>query len=227
MTQITSLNSIGSTAGASTSSTADRTKLDKDAFLTLLVTQLRNQDPMSPLQPHEFAAQLASFSSVEQLTRVNENLAAQTQSLLMTEVLSKTAFSAALFGRSVIAQGNQVSIPDSSAGKIRVDIGTGGGNASLRLIDANGDVVQTRDLGFIREGSQTLTLPDGIPAGTYTYELTVTGNDGKSVAVKTYTEGVVTGVSFENGEIVLKLGDIKVPLETVEEITNASGDGHA
>lgn len=56
-------------------------ELDRDAFLQLLVAQLSNQDPMSPQDGHEFAAQLAQFSSVEQLTQIGETLGSHTQLL--------------------------------------------------------------------------------------------------------------------------------------------------
>jgi flagellar basal-body rod modification protein FlgD len=222
---ITSTTLTGSLTGTSGTSTVARGELDKNAFLTLLVTQLRNQDPMSPLQPHEFAAQLASFTSVEELTKVNENLADQTQSVRMAEALSKTSFSAALVGRTIIARGDQVTIPSSGEAKVRVDVGSGGGAATLKLLDDKGNVVTTRDLGQIREGEHTLTLPDDLPAGTYHYKIEVKGDGNKSVSVTTYTSGVVSGVSFENGEILLCIGDIKVPLETLEEVAQAGGNG--
>jgi flagellar basal-body rod modification protein FlgD len=231
---ITSVNSTGGTANTTsttgttgTSGTTDtsRTTLGKDEFLTLLVTQLRNQDPMSPLQPQEFAAQLAQFSAVEQLTQVNDTLTAQGGDIRAATVLSKTAFSAALMGRTVTAQGDQVTIPDSGSASIHLDVGTGGGNATLKIVDDSGSVVATRDLGHIEGGKQTIDLPDDLPKGTYHYEVKIEDNAGKRVSVTTYTTGVVTGISFENGDIILRIGDMKVSLDSVAEVAGGTSNG--
>ncbi len=195
--------------------------LDKDAFLTLLVTQLRNQDPMNPSDASEMAAQLAQFSSVEQLTQLNDAVASQELALQEATLLSKTSLGASLIGRAIIAVGDEVVVPGSGQAQIRVDVGTGGGSATLRLLDSNGNEVATRDLGKVSSGRQTLTLPDDLPAGTYHYELTVTGANDARVPVTTYTTGTVDGVGFKNGQIVLRIGSLEVPMDDLAEIEPA------
>ncbi len=194
-----------------------RATLGKDEFLRLLVTQLRHQDPLSPLQPHEFAAQLAQFASVEQLTQLNEGLTAQLEAAQLDALIGKTALGAALLGRAVVAAGDQVEIPATGSGQIRVEI-AGPGQATFKLLDQSGAVVATRDLGAVPAGRQTLTLPADLPPGTYRYELTVAAADGSAVDVTAYTAGTVTGVFFQDGQIVLRLGGMEVPLEALAEI---------
>jgi flagellar basal-body rod modification protein FlgD len=191
--------------------------LGKDEFLKLLVTQLRNQDPLSPLQPHEFAAQLAQFSSVEQLTQLNDRLATQTDAVNLGALISKTALSASLIGRTVVAAGDQVEIPASGSGVIRAEF-AGPGQATLRLLDSAGNTVATRDLGTVAAGRQSLTLPADLPPGTYHYALAVTATDGSAVGVTTYSSGVVDGVFFQNGQIVLRMGGLEVSLDALAEI---------
>lgn len=206
---------------ASTPPAAPRsTALGKNEFLRLLVTQLRNQDPLSPLQPHEFAAQLAQFASVEQLTQLNEGLASQLQAVQLDTLIGKTALGAALLGRTVVASDNQVEIPATGSAEIRVEI-AGPGQASLRLLDTSGTAVAVRDLGAVAAGRQTLTLPADLPPGSYRYELTVTAADGSAVPVTPYTAGPVTGVFFRDGQIVLRLGGLEVSLDTLAEIEPA------
>jgi len=212
-----SLGSLSPTSGAS----SRRTELDQDAFLNLLVTQLQNQDPLSPLQAHEFASQLASFASVEQLNQLNDEMVFQTDNVMLAAQLSKTALSAALIGREILAEGNQVEISDSESAVIRLDVGAAGGNARLRLFDSSGMEVASRDLGNVSGGRQVVTLPSDLPAGTYTYELMITGPDGSEVSVTTYTSGVVDGVSFLNGQILLRVGSAEIPLDAVAEIEPA------
>ncbi len=225
VTGVTGPTNTGSAGSTGSAANTSRTYLGENEFLTLLVTQLRNQDPLSPLEPQEFAAQLASFSTVEQLTKVNDILTTQEADIRASAVLSKTAFSAALMGRTITAQGDQVEIPDSGSASIRIDVGTGEGNATVKLVDDSGSVVATRDIGHVGEGKQTVSLPGDLPKGTYHYEVSVEDSDGKSVPVTTFTCGVVTGISFENGEITLRIGDMRVLLDAVEEVAGGTSNG--
>ncbi len=201
-----------------TDSRSIKKSLDKDAFLKLLVTQLQNQDPMNPSDASEMAAQLAQFSSVEQLTQLNDAVASQELSLQEATLLSKTSLAASLIGRSVVTEGDDVVVPSSGQAQIRVNVGTGGGAATLRLLDSSGNEVATRDLGSVAGGLQTLTLPADLPAGTYRYELKVTGAKDAEVPVVTFTMGTVDGVSFKNGQIVLRIGSLEVPMDDLSEI---------
>jgi flagellar basal-body rod modification protein FlgD len=208
-------------APASTGATSGRSELDKNAFLQLLVTQLRNQDPLSPLQPHEFAAQLAQFSSVEQLSQLNQSVAQQIQDGQLQMLLSKTSFSASLMGRRVVAVGDQVDVPESGRAKVRIEVGGTGGHGVLVLKDSNGKEVSRRDLGNLPPGRQTLELPAGLPAGSWHYSVQVTGAKDAQVPVTTYTSGVVDAVFFRDGGIVLKVGSIELSLDDLAEIESA------
>jgi flagellar basal-body rod modification protein FlgD len=204
---------------AGTTTAADPVKsLGQDEFLKLLVAQLRNQDPNNPLQPHEFAAQLAQFTSVEQLTQLNDELSYQTEAVQLSALIGKTGFSAALIGKAVVAAGDQVTIAASGQTKVQVEVGAGGGMAQLRLLDASGREVAVRDLGRLEAGRQTLALPADLPPGNYTYELTVKGAQDKSVPVITYTTGTVDGVYFKDGTILLRIGKLEIPVDSVVEI---------
>jgi flagellar basal-body rod modification protein FlgD len=196
--------------------------MGSEDFMTLLLTQLTHQDPMNPMQPHEFAAQLASFSSVEQLSQINSGMAYQIESLQLTAALSKTSFSAALLGKSVLAEGNKVSMPEEGTAQVQFDVGDGGGTATLRILDENGKEVATKDLGRLEGGRNSADLPDDLPPGKYTYEVVVEDADGAKVPVHTYVSGTVNRVLFEDGTIVLRIGDLEIPLDSLVEV--ASGD---
>src|SRR5512140_3252092 len=112
---------------AAPAASASRTSLGANDFMSLLLTQLRHQDPLNPLQPHEFAAQLAGFSSVEQLAQVNNGMAAQLQNLQVETAVSKTTFSASLLGRTVLADGDQVAIKAGQSTVLPVDLAGPGG----------------------------------------------------------------------------------------------------
>ncbi len=218
---ITGTTSASSAASALAGRTAS-TSLGRDEFLKLLVTQLRNQDPLNPQQPHEFAAQLAQYSSVEQLTQLNDAMASQNANTQLNALIGKTALGASLLGKTVIAQGDQVEIADGTPAEIRAEIGTAGGSAVVRLYDSSGHEVASRDLGLVTGGMKTLALPDDLPSGSYTYALEVTASDGSKTSVTPYTTGVVGGLSFENGQIMLKVGTLSIALDALSEILPAS-----
>lgn len=213
--------SSSSSTATGSSQSASRTQLGQDEFLSLLVTQLRNQDPLSPLQPYEFAAQLAQFSSVEQLTQLNDQVATEAQMAQLSALLGKTNFGATLIGRQVLAQDNQVTVPQDAAAQVRIEVGTGGGRGTLTLLDSSGKTVATRDLGRLDAGMQTLTLPSDLPAGNYRYAVKVTSDAGQDVGVTPYVLGVVSGVLFKDGAIQLKIGALEVPIDSVTEVTAA------
>lgn len=203
---------------ASASSTGSRDSVGKDAFLKLLVTQLKNQDPTNTLQPHEFAAQLAQFSSVEQLTTLNSGVASLAAQSQLSTLMSETAFSASLVGKDIVAQGDQVEIPTSGPGKVRLDVGLGGGDAEIVLKDANGREVARRSIGHVSAGTQTVELPADLPPGQYHYSVSCKGNNGGKVNVTTFTVGRVDGVHFSNGSITLRMGGMEIALADLSEI---------
>jgi flagellar basal-body rod modification protein FlgD len=209
---------VTSAAAGLSAAVSGSSTIGRDQFLNLLVTQLRNQDPTSPMQPYEFASQLAQFSSVEQLSQLNDAVAAQADSIHVMALLSQTSVGAAMIGRSVLAEGDQVTIPDSGSTTVTVDAGTVGGNATLHLVDPSGKEVATEQLGKLVPGRQTITLPSGLPAGTYTYRVTLDGAQGTAANAKTYVSGVVDGMLFKGGQIVLRIGGIEIPIDSVEEI---------
>jgi len=214
--------STGTTGTSGSSSLASASgslaAIGKDQFLQLLVTQLKNQDPMSPMQPNEFAAQLAQFSSVEQLMQLNTSVDAQATAVQLSTISGQASFGASIIGRQVIAEGAQVEVPASGSAAIRVDVAGTGGNATLTLRDATGKVVATRDLGVVKGGFQTLSLPADLPAGDYAYELAVKDGDA-TVKVTPYTVGNVDAVEFEDGKISLRLGGLHIALGSVSQIT--------
>ncbi len=208
-----------------TSSTTDsgpKQTLDKDAFLTLLVAQLKHQDPTSPLQPHELAAQLAQFTSVEQLTQLNDAMTAQTEAAHMATLVGQTSLSASLIGRQVLALGDQVTIPSSGSASIHLEVGGSGGAGTLQLLNAEGTVVATRDLGQLNGGAIDVTLPADLPPGTWHYKVVAKASNDKDVTVTTFTKGIVSAVEFKNGSIVLHVGKMDITLDDLVQIEPAA-----
>src|SRR3954468_2797062 len=91
-------------ARSANAANAKKTELNQEDFLTLMISQLKNQDPFKPLDPSQYVGQLAQFSSVSGLADMNKNITSLSDSLRGNQVLD----GAALIGRTVIAEGNQI-----------------------------------------------------------------------------------------------------------------------
>src|SRR5512140_914618 len=206
-----------------TAAAGDRTSLGANDFMSLLLTQLRHQDPLNPLQPHEFAAQLAGFSSVEQLSQMNSGMADQLQNLQVETAVSKTTFSASLLGRTILAAGDKVAIKAGQSTVLPVDLAGPGGQVTAHFYDENGREVASRSLGAVAGGRHDLTLPNDIPEGTWKVKIDVEDAEGKKTPGKTLVTGVVDKVLFEDGSIVLRVGGIDIPLESLLEIAPSAG----
>lgn len=205
----------------STGTTSERSIMGQADFLTLLITQLRNQDPLSPLEAQEFASQLAAFSTVDELSQINAGMTEEIAASQTAAVLSQTTFGASLIGRRVLAEGNQVAVGSDGSAEITAEVGGNGGEATLTIFDASGDEVATVDVGRVESGRQTLALPDDLEAGIYSYELTVTDANGAAVSVTPFVSGIVDRLLFEDGAIQLCLGDIRVTLDALVEVAPA------
>ncbi|HEX6039116.1 flagellar hook assembly protein FlgD [Longimicrobium sp.] len=193
-------------------------KLGKEEFLRLLVTQMQNQDPMNPMQGEEFAAQLAQFSSLEQLIGIGTQLSSQAEmaQLALSGINAQNAMGT--LGRQVTAQGDDVRISENGQASVTFEVGAGGGNATVRIYDEKGREVGSRELGAVQAGRQTVELgsaAEHLPAGNYTYKVEVTDAAGAAVPVQTYTIATIDGVRYgQEGPVLLSNG-IEIPLQYV------------
>lgn len=216
------------TPGTSTAAYSTQTdrSLSKQDFLKLLVAQLENQDPLNPLEGTDFTAQLAQFSSLEQLFDVNENLnklVGQRQSLGNMEALS-------LVGKRVKAVGDTLSLAAEGQAEGRYSLEEMA-KVEVAIYDSNGKLVRTLEPGWQEAGEYDLAW-DGLnesgsrcSEGTYVFRAQATGLAGEKVPVVTYSLGTVTGVKLNGTEPSLVIGgadegSTEIALSDLTEILN-------
>src|SRR3954467_13258067 len=107
-------NATGNQTAGILSSNNNKKEVSKEDFLKLLISQLQNQDPLKPLDNQEFAQQLATFNSLEQLIGVNQKLGTLADKLLQANQFNATS----LLGKQVVSDGNQVSIKEGKGAAI-------------------------------------------------------------------------------------------------------------
>ncbi|MEP6493415.1 MAG: flagellar hook capping FlgD N-terminal domain-containing protein [bacterium] len=198
--------------------------MGKDQFLKLLIAQMKNQDPMSPMQGDQMAAQLAQFSSLEQLQQINATLTDQQTSTggLLGAIQGSAAINT--IGHTVVAVGNQVQIGGAGGStSVTANIAAAGSSGTIHIFNAAGSEVATQTLGAVPGGKQTFNIGDatkGLPDGTYTYSIDVKDGSGTAVAVQTYSTGRVDGVSTSQNGLVLTAGGLSIPYANVIQILN-------
>jgi flagellar basal-body rod modification protein FlgD len=201
-----------SALSAETQSSAPVKMLGKDDFLNLLVTQLQHQDPLNPAESTEFTAQLAQFSSLEQLNNINDNL--KNMELFQASVTNSQAVS--YIGREITSRGNGVQLESGQPAECQFELEANAALAVISVYNANGGFVKSFETGPLDSGRQSAvwdgTDRNGNPVseGLYRFEVQAVDADNKALSVTPLMSAVVTGVSFKNQTASLITG-----LETI------------
>lgn len=199
----------GATAAPSQASAADQ----GDRFLKLLVAQMRNQDPLNPLDNAQVTTQMAQISTVTGIEKLDGSIGGLRQSLVAAQSLQ----SAGVIGRQVLATGATLSL-GASGGSAALDLPAAAGRVQVSIATPAGAVLRRLELGALPGGISTfqwdgMTDAGGRAApGSYVFQ--VTASDGnRMVAATPLSAGRVSGVSLSNGTVQLNLengGDLNV-----------------
>ena len=195
--------------------------MGQDQFLAMLVTQMNYQDPMEPMDSQQMASQLAQFTTVEQLTQINENLQDSLDAqLLMNQSLNNT-MSAQLMGLEVNATNEIVMLEDGETTSIMYELPNNSTDVTITIYNSDGEVVQTNELGVKSIGDYTYEWDGKNDQGSiqndglYIFEVTAKSTEGNDLAVEQYALGIVTGVTYEEGQAVLMMGTLPIYLPNV------------
>jgi flagellar basal-body rod modification protein FlgD len=175
------------TAGSDLSSFVGSKKneqISKDQFLQLLVTQLKNQDPLDPMKSEEFAVNLAQFSQLEQLVSINNKIEDKS-----TDLSSLATY----LGQEVVLNSGTVHVDGGDAGHLRVDLPQDADSLEVELLDSEGRVADIARFAEVKKGKQTLAL-NSVKTGNgdYTFRVKANGVTG-TFAVNAQPSGLVTG----------------------------------
>lgn len=199
---------------------ATSTSMGKDDFLTLLITQLQNQDPLNPADSTEYTAQLAQFSSLEQLSNVNANL----EYMQLYQASINNAQAVSFIGKEIISLGNDIQVTDGQAETCRFELAGEASGVVVNIYDSAGNLVRAIEQGAMDGGRQSVTW-DGtdqngntVPDGDYTFEVMAVDAADQKVEALTYSSGLVEGVTFIEGRTYFLVGNQKVPISDIVEV---------
>jgi flagellar basal-body rod modification protein FlgD len=194
-----------------------------DTFLTLLTTQLKNQDPLSPMNTDQFTQQLVMFSEVEQQIKTNSQLS----TMISAQTSGEAIAALPMIGRTIEYTGDQTVLQNGAAG-FSYTLPTDAAAATIAIHDANGATVFSKTVdptagkhAFIWNGQTSggVQLPDG-----GTFKLTVQAVDAKNtpIAATTTAVGAVSGVSVNNNVATFNVSGVQVPMNQLVNVINGS-----
>jgi flagellar basal-body rod modification protein FlgD len=216
-----------SVSNENTSSNSGTEELGKDEFLKLFIAQIQYQDPLNPLDSAEFTAQLAQFSSVEQLYGMNSKLGNIEETM---NNQSEQRDNLGYIGKTVKADDNTMNVDNGTvqSGSYTID---DSGYVTIDVYDSDGVVVRTFYKGWEDKGEHDVNWDgrddSGAPAGdgSYTFEVTARDEDGFYVPSNTYISGEVTGITYQDGQPYLMIGDkIINDNNNIIEVTQTTAD---
>lgn len=219
---INSINSLTSMANNERSS-ANKNELGQQEFLQLLVAQMRNQDPINPLDGAEFASQLAQFNSVEQLINVNSGLAQLQSSQELMSASLTNSMAASLTGKSVKALSNEIHLASGGTATINYKLNNSASEVEVIIRSENGSEIRRETLQGLATGDNSWewdglnNAGDRMADGNYTVEIRAS-NDGSKVDSLVYVEGIVDKVRYTGNGVYLLLNNIQIPIGDVEEV---------
>jgi flagellar basal-body rod modification protein FlgD len=217
-------NGTGS-SGTSGSATSPVGTLGGTDFLTLMLAQLQNQDPTSPVDSNTFLTQLAQLSEVQGITSLNTNFSTLSSSLTSNQALQASS----LLGHQALVNSSTATLAAGTAVSGAVNVPQTTSQVTLSITDASGALVSQINLGAQPAGlanfSWNGTMGNGsqAPAGTYTLTAQYAGATSGSTAATTLVNGTVESVSMSAGSTGLTLnvsGVGSVPFSSVQQISN-------
>lgn len=214
------LNPIAQAQQAAASINADDSASSRltdtfDTFLTLLTTQLQNQDPLSPMDSQEFVSQLVQFSSVEQQIQTTQAM----QALLSVQAALAQLSSVDYIGKYALVMTNGALLADERA-EWFYELPEEASSSQLVITNEQGAVVRTLDGqrgtgehriiwdGLDNEGNQS-------PEGVYFLEVVAMDADGERIDAQISVGGRVTGVELNEGQAIVEVGGMKVPASRI------------
>nr|WP_314257908.1 flagellar hook assembly protein FlgD [uncultured Devosia sp.] len=190
-----------------------------DTFLSILTTQLKNQNPLDPLDTNQFTQQLVQFTGVEQQLKTNQFL----ETLMLSSQNTAKSDAVSYIGKEVTSNGKTSELTGSEAAYWAYSSASNAANATITIKDANGQTVYSKT-GPINAGAGTFRW-DGIgtdgttkPNGVYSIDIQGRDANGKEVKISTASIGVVTAVDFTGDVPVLTVGTRRVSITDVTDV---------
>lgn len=217
---------ITSTPVNSTVTTQGKSTMGKDDFLKLMIEQLKNQDPLDPTDSSEFAAQLAQYSALEQLTNLNDYMKQSIDAnAVLTQSINNTLITG-LIGKEVKIDGGEFQVRGQESIVFGYKLPYQAKSAQIKIYNESGTLVKTIDDVPTSLGDSKLSwdLSDNngtkLPNGDYIFEVEALDNSGEKMSVDLFKIGILDGVRFTEQGTVLIVGGAEYSISDIAEVLN-------
>jgi len=224
---MSTVSGTSGTTGTSTDSTTTthKTSLDQTDFMTILLAQLKYQDPNNPMDDTEMAAQLVQYSNLEALNKINDGVQSLVDSTSNDNILAGVNY----IGKSIKSTGFNLTKDEGTVSTLYYSLGEAVTDVTANVYDKDGDLIRSEALGSKGIGDYSYVW-DGkdyngtaMTDGTYGVIIKANNAEGKNVLVQSQISGKVTGVKTVSGTVYLELADGRtVELANVTEVVETA-----
>lgn len=221
MIETVDVNSIGAT-----NNVQGKSELGKDDFLKLMIEQLKNQDPLDPMDGADYTAQLAQFSSLEQLKNMSSSLDQSVlANLQLTQSVNNT-MTASLIGKEVKLSGKTIEFNGQESAQLGYNLLGEAEEVTLKIYDESGKLVKSFEDLDGTEGEHELswdfTDNNGkkVDESNFTFEVEATSSSGDDIIVEQYNIGLIDAIRFTEYGAVVVVNDVQYGLSDISEIVN-------
>lgn len=206
-------------ASAAAAATASQVGITQDRFLKLLVTQMKNQDPLNPLDNAQVTSQMAQLSTVSGIEKLNSTVEALSSSMLASQSLQAVS----MIGHAVLVPGTQIDLQNGKA-NAGIELVQPADSVSVNITDTSGNVVRTLQLGSQNSGLVQVLwdgrTDDGVSAAEGKYQFNAEAVlGGKQSEASTLSYGLVNSVAQTQSGVTVNVGQLgEVSLTTIRQI---------
>jgi len=218
------ISPVSTSSSGSDSGTDSSTVLGKDDFLQLMITKLQYQDPLNPTTDEDFIAQLAQFSSLEQMSNIADAIESSNQWDYLQMQSLNNVMSSNLIGKEVTADFSGVYFDGDSKPEVSYTLTQDASKVVFEIRDANDTLVRTLTAKDVAAGSTSIewdgnnTTGNKVDDGYYTVTATAYDSAGESFAPSLKLVGEVTGITYRDGSAFLIVNGTEIALGDVTEI---------
>lgn len=223
------VNGITNQNAATQQNNTNKNVLGKDDFLKLMISQLKNQDPLNPMDGTQYAAQLAQFTSLEQLTNLNSNVSKSIDTNYMLTQSINNTLAATLIGKEVKVDGNSFQNNGQESVTLGYSLPSGTASVAIKIYNEQGSLVRTiydvpKNLGMNKLSYDFSDNSGGkLPNGKYTFEVEALDMNGKKLTTSVFKQGLINGVRYTSNGAVLVVDGSEYSFSDVLEIINHNG----
>ena len=217
-------NTVATNANQPVYATESKSSMGKDDFLNLMIAQLKNQDPLEPMDGSDYSAQLAQFSSLEQLQNINNSLNTSIDANYLLAQSVNNTMTAVLIGKNAKIAKDTMTFDGQNGSSIGYHLPAQAGNVEVKIYNEAGKVIKTFTDLDTEKGDYKLSwdFTDNsgkkVNSGEYKFEVKATAMDGSDMTIAQYLIGKIDGVRYSNSGTSILVNGVEYQVSDVFEI---------